>query len=130
MIRAHVKAVVDLIDAVPNVTVYDAVVPNMPTLPYAVVYGDSGSATQSNFRGQSGWRQWAMRVTSVGSTPEQARWCAERVETALLDIRPTVTGRKCSTVDKTLALPVQRDDDVDPAVFYIPDEFQYLSTPA
>ena len=130
MIRLHAAAVLALIDAQPNVTVYDGQVPNRPVLPYAVMYADQGGAGQSAFSGKSDFRVWRFQTTAVGSTPEQCRWLAERVELALLDVAPVVTGRTCGRIDKLDSQPVRRDDTVDPALFYAVDRWQFLSVAA
>lgn len=130
MIDAHVSAVRTLVDAVPNVTVYDGTVPNNPTYPYVVLYGDQGAALPNSFTEVSTFRSFRVQTTTVAINQPQARALAERVESALLDVRPTVTGRKCVPIRKETSQPVRRDDDVDPAAFYAVDIWVLSSVPA
>lgn len=128
--RAHVTAVLTLLDAVPNLTTYDGLVPARPVLPYAVVWPDSGRAERSSILAASNVVASEMYVTCVGSSREQAQWVAEKVDAALLDVRPTITGRSCWPIEQVLTRPVQRDDDVDPPLVYAVNVYRLASIPA
>lgn len=130
MIDAHIAAVRNLVDTVPNVTVYDGGVPNSPTYPYVVLYGDQGAALANAYTEVSTYRSFRVQTTTVAVNQPQARALAERVESALLDVRPAVTGRTCGPIRKEASQPVRRDDDVDPAVFYAVDIWLLTSVPA
>lgn len=130
MIAAHVDAVRNLVDAVANVTVYDGTVPNSPVLPYVVMYGDQGAAEANAYTEVSSFRRFRVQTTTVAANQPQARALAERVESALLDVRPTVAGRTCVPIRKETSQPVRRDDDVDPPVFYAVDVWVLSSVPA
>ena len=130
MIDAHISAVRNLVDAVPNVTIYDGSVPNDPTYPYVVLYGDQGAAEPNAYTEASTLRRFRVQTTTTAVDQAQARALAERVETALLDVRPTVAGRKCGPIRKETSQLVRRDDDVDPAVFYAVDIWLLTTVPA
>jgi hypothetical protein len=130
VIRAHVNAVKALLSAVPNVTVYDAKVPDNATYPYVVVYADGGLASVNNLAAASSWRDWRFQTTSVGTTPDQARLIAEKAQAALLDATPTVTGRSCGRIQHDVSRDIQRDDDVVPPVLYAVDRWRFSSVPA
>ena len=130
MIEAHVSAVRNLVDAVPNVTIYDGTVPNDPAYPYVVLYADQGAAFANAYTEVSTFRTFRVQTTTVAANQPQARALAERVESALLDVRPTVTGRKCAPIRTETAQPVRRADDVDPVVFYAVDIWALSSVPA
>jgi hypothetical protein len=130
MIRAHVTAVVGLLDAVANLTVYDGEVPNTPTLPYVVVFSDQGPATRTGFEAVSDRRDFTFQTSAVGSTPEQARWAAEKTSAALLDVTPTVASRTCWPITHLGSQPTRPDLDVDPPVYLAVDQWRLPSIPA
>ena len=129
MIRAHVDGVLALLRATANLTVYDGVVPNAPVLPYVVVWSDQGRAEATALAHVSDWRTFTVQTTYVGSTQVQVRALAERVETALLDKRPGVTGRTTGPLTKELTQPVRQDTDVDPPLLYALDVWRVSSVP-
>lgn len=129
MIRLHVAAVLALVDAVPNVNVYDAIVPNDPALPYVVVRTDTGPRTRSSILATSDRLDLTVWCTSVGATREQAQWVAEKVAGALLDVRPTVSGRQCFPIESVNSQPAQRDDAISPPLMYAVDEYRLTSIP-
>ena len=129
MIRDHVAAVVALVDADPNVTVYDGQVPNEPSLPYVVIRTDSGRRERSALPASSDRVTVRIWATSVGETRASAQWVSEKVTTALLDVRPTVTGRSCFPITSVNSQPAREDDVVKPLVFAL-DEFELVSIPA
>lgn len=130
MIRAHVDAVLGLLKAVPNLTVYDAMVPDSPQAPYVVVYPDQGAAQPTSFTLASDQRLFRVQTTSVGSDPQQARWVAEKTQGALLDATPAVAGRTTWPIRHELTRPIERDDDVSPPMFYAVDLWRVLTVPA
>ncbi len=107
----HAQAVLDLLDAVPDLTVYDGHVPAAPALPYCVLYmGWAGERTAveavtDQFNGQA-------QVTSVGANALAARIVAQRVAAALLDVVPTVPGRSCWPITLEFSQPAREDRDV------------------
>lgn len=129
MIRAHVDAVLALVDAVPNVTVYDGQVPNDPALPYVVIRTDTGRRERSALPASSDRLTVRIWATSVGETRASAQWVSEKVTTALLDVRPTVTGRTAFPITSVNSQPAREDDVVKPLVFVL-DEFELTTIPA
>lgn len=130
MIRAHIDAVVALLNASPNVVVHDGIVPNNAALPYVVVFADQGAADPTSLAYASDWRTFHLHTTCVGSTQLQVRALAERVDAALLDQRPTVAGRSVAPLRKALTQPVRQDTDVDPPVLFAADVWVLSSVPA
>ncbi len=129
MIRDHVAAVVALVDADPNVTVYDGQVPNEPTLPYVVIRTDTGRRERSALPATSDRLTLRIWATSVGLNRTSAQVVSERVTAALLDVRPTVTSRSCFPITSVNSQPAREDDVVKPLVFAL-DEFELVSIPA
>lgn len=130
MIRAHVAAVYALLDAVANLNVYDGVVPNTPALPYVVLWANQGAPSSNTVEQASTRRDFTIQTTYVGSTPEQARWAAEKAQGALLDVTPTVAGRQCWPLVVEASQSTRVDLDVDPPVFLSVDVWRLASVPA
>jgi hypothetical protein len=66
---------------------------------------------------------------SVGPTAERALWVADRVAEALAPPL-VVDGRATWRVEEVGGPPVQRDDGVTPAVYYLPVQYRLMSIPA
>lgn len=132
MIRAHINAVMALIQADTSIRVYNAIVPGTPALPYAVLFAGPPGAIPTALDGLSTWRQFRFHINCVGGDAQQVFALVERIETRLLDVTPTVAGRSTGPITKTLETPqpVQRDDDVSPAVLYSTDIWEFSSVPA
>lgn len=79
--------------------------------PYAVFYPDTGrkSAFQRTVLNEAP-RDLRYQVTSIGDTPEQAIWVADKVASALSGGVPTVAGRRVWPVIEDGSQPVRRDD--------------------
>jgi hypothetical protein len=80
--------------------------------PYAVFYFDSGgkSAFERNVLNDAP-RDLRYQVTSVGSTPEQARWVADKVFVPLLTGVPAVAGRLVWPAIEEGSQTVRPDDE-------------------
>ena len=63
------------------------------------------------------------RVRSVGLNQEQALWTQKKARDVLLGWKPTVTGYTCGFVEKSGGFGVFRDDDIQPPLFDVVDEF-------
>lgn len=70
------------------------------------------------------------QITAVAATLEQCEWVADLARTALLTTDLTVTGRHCDPTSPTGGSGIQRDDDVDPPVFYRADTYETYTSPA
>jgi len=133
VIVEHAQAVIALIDAVANVTIYGSElepVPAKPTYPYVVVYANQGLPENASMSDRSDWVHVGFQTTCVAQSQAQARALADRVQPALLDVRPTVTGRTCGQISKTSSQRVRPDLDINPPVFYAVDTWTFLSVPA
>lgn len=125
-------AVLALLQADTNLTVYDGTVPATPARPYVVLWSPPiPAATIDNLSGRSGWFEQIPQTTVVGDTPESVRIVSRRVRAALLDVTPTVVGRVCLPIRMDGdPLPIQPDNDVAPPVFYAAIRWLCSSTPA
>ncbi len=70
------------------------------------------------------------QLTCVGSTQEQAEWCADTARVALLSTNPTVDGRFIGLVSVDSLGTAVRDDHVQPPVWFIADRFAVMTSPA
>lgn len=82
------------------------------TPPYAVFYFDVGRKSSSERTVlNDGPRDLRYQVTSVGSTPEQARWVADKVTAPLYGSVPAVSGRLVWPAIEEGAQPIRPDDE-------------------
>lgn len=101
------------------------------TAPYCVVYTDLG-----DLDGPMGDRfadaEQHFFVHSIGLDRNGAQWEADKARVALLGTPITVEGREVMYVNPEPggSLPVQRDDDIQPPLYYAVDEYVLATTPA
>lgn len=103
--------------------------------PYAVV-SSGAAATDGTAADQYADLEHEVQVTSVGTSPEQAEWFADRVIEALVGTHvPPPPGRKWlrpgAPIGHVLTRPVERDLDFGEGapLFYVVSIFSLLSTP-
>lgn len=131
MITAHLDAVRSLISSVPNVRLYrPADVPNSPSYPYIVLRAGRGVPTIIDMSDTSTFSTFRFRLTYVAIDERQVEALTERIDAALLDVTPVVTGRTTGQLAKPISRPVEDDTDVDPVVLYAVDEWEFSSVPA
>ena len=92
--------------------IYEGQAPSAAEPPYAVLYFDSGrkSAFERNILNEAP-RDLRYQTTCVGSTPEHARWVADKVGAALYGAVPAVPGRLVWPVIEEASQPIRRDDE-------------------
>jgi len=108
---------------------YEGVVTTRPAR-YVTVYSDSGLREAERFTGGQWTSTQSFTVHSVGSTPDQAQFVAEKVFAQLLDHVLVVPERQCRRIRHGSSQPVQLDSAVSPPLWYTVDEFDVTSTPA
>lgn len=101
MSNADDATVLALLDAIPNLNVWDGHVEDSDPdtqvisadLPYVVFWaGYDDASPGDSLAGTSGARLTDFRVTAVGETREQAKWAAEKVRAVLDRKRVTFTA--------------------------------------
>ena len=137
MLAEHATAVLALlsvIDDPPPLVVLDGVNVDPATRksyppPYVLVYFDK-AGRDVNFAGRS--HRFAMGITchSVGGSAGAARTVADRVEVALLDVTPTVPGRKCHPIRWDSGTPPDRNEETGSLVMDQVDVYVLRSIPA
>lgn len=110
MIKEHATAVLALLDAdntAPALTVFDSIVPNLtdPALTPYVLVRFSEAAPELNFTRVSYVYGLRFVCYCVAGTDAAVRTVVDRVKTAVQDVTPTVTGRKC--------YPIRWDDSAE-----------------
>lgn len=127
-------AVWPILDAIANVNAYDAEVPKTPPRDedgrvhaYAVLYASPGLLFSTDLTGNQSALLGSFQVTCVGGDTTRALWCVDKVRTAMATT-VTLDGRaypiRAREEDPG---PVRRDDDVNPARFWVPVEFQVFA---
>lgn len=136
MIDEHAAAVLALLNAVddvPALVVHDGKVPNGAVAPYVLVYFDDTDPELADSRPLTGASQrHVLRAIchSVGANATAARMVADRARTALLDVVPTVAGRRCQPIRREDGQPPQRDEDTGTPLFDKIDVYRLESVPA
>lgn len=130
-IRAVKKALMDRLkeDTVLAPVVFEGVVTNRPNR-YVTIFTDSGYRESERFTGGQWTSTQGFTVHSVGTTPDQAQYVAERVFAQLLDHVLVVPGRTCRRIRHASSQPVQQDTDISPPLYYTVDEFDVTHIPA
>ena len=133
-IQAHADAILALLDAdntAPALVVYDGRVPDLTEPPYVVVYfADNDTPASSPLTGE--YRRYAMWAYChcAGGNQIAARAVAQRVRAALLDVTPTVTGRKCWPIRREEGQLVDRDESTGLLVMDGVSVYRLESVPA
>ena len=125
--RTHTAGVIACLQAA-GLTVGDSSGAGL-TAPYTVVYGDMG-ALDGPLGDRFADLDQTLIVHGIGTGPEQAQWEADKARTALLSTAITVDARTVLYVQHTSSQPVERDDDVQPPLFYAVDTYTLSTTPA
>ena len=93
--------------------------------PYIVAFFDPGAVEDRSLRSRDG-------ISIVGSfqcaglTPESARFASRKLRDALLALHLTAFGDRRLLMPSHLGpLPMQRDDDADPVLFVVIDEWRF-----
>ena len=128
MIRAHVDAVLARLREDTDLDVYEGAVPTGSEC-YVTVWTNSGLRTADRLAGPSSVGTFTFTVHSVGSEPAQAQAVAEHVFTQLLDWTPDIPGYQPRRVRHTATVPVTRDIDGRPPVYFCTDEFTLATQP-
>lgn len=130
MIRQHAAAVVALLKANPNLTVFDRPVPDLTAPPYVRVYVSLDREDRTSLCNTSDEPHVRITTHSVGATDESAWIVSDQVRTSLLDVKPAVTGYVAGPIDHELGIPPQEDNSTGRPVLDVVDVWTFTSTPA
>lgn len=134
MIREHLAAVEALLTDFPMTIYADGQVPDRPTFPYAVLHVGARSEGQSKLCNDTDLLRFRFQITSVALTNGAALRVADAARSRLVDVRPTVTGRRTDRIKPGVSLPISKDETfVDPDTGLHPqvarDTFSFDSRP-
>lgn len=124
----HVDAVMAALTAA-DLTVYLGGSPPAAPPPFCVLYPDPGAAVRASLADDRVDFVTVVQITAVGTTAEQALNYADRAAAAMSPALQ-VAGRTSRRPEALDGLPVQRDDDVTPPVFYSAARYRLRSTPS
>ena len=110
-------------------TIGDAQAPATSTRPFGVVYSLYVAERDGPMSDDTADGWWQYQVTSVGDTREQAQGLADELEAAILRTSLSATGYVVGPVKRAERFPVERDDDVQPPLFYQTVTFSIFVTP-
>lgn len=96
--------------------------------PYIAVYPDGGRSLPGDLADPLSLYQGTVQLTCVGQTAEQALSVSDRARAAL-SVPLTVQGRSGWRPEELGGLPVRRDDDVTPPLYYVPVQYRLRSSP-
>jgi len=130
---AAILAILNAVDDVPALVVYDGAVPQLTAPPYVVVYfadADPLESTSTHLTHEARRHITDAYCHCVGTNGQAARMVADRVRTALLNVTPTVSGRACFPIRRTDGQPAQRDETTGRLVMDKVDVYRLSSIPA
>lgn len=135
--RTFIDTIVARLDSATGLLVGDGEKPDgityaddgLPVSPYAVVYGGPDGASSGTLDDPDAdiWLTWT--VTSTGGSRQQCAWGQDTVRDALVGWRPVVAGVAFGLTELAQGVHPDRDDDVQPPLFFAPDEFRVFATP-
>lgn len=130
--QAIANAGLALLTADTSLVVCDGVVPAGTQPPYALVYTTVNRPSEDPDNAADGLsRVWsaAWIVHSVGGNAAAARAVAQRVRTALLDIRPVISGLSCNKIRMDPdSPPPQRDETTGVVVMDLVQTYRLKAT--
>jgi hypothetical protein len=112
--QAIINAVLALLAADVSLISYDGVVPNLTDPPYVLVYSSMGRPSEdpdNSLDGRSKVFTARFYCHCVGANAVAARAVAQRVRSALLDVRPTVAGMQCGMIREQTDPPSPTRDE-------------------
>jgi hypothetical protein len=131
-IAAHYAAVRALIPS--SATLYKGVVPDNPTYPYVVIWGDTGTEDSESLSDDPTTLTLKVYATVAGLTFDSAAAMVKITRTALNRKKPVVAGRSCGPLVQSPQMPIQADLTVSVTgyghPFYAVDQYDLTSDPA
>lgn len=125
--RAHSAAVIAALEAA-DLAVGLGQKPEGAGTKYAVL-STFGDVEPSSVSEPYGAFIWTGQLMCVGQGPEQAEWVSDRARSVLLGPL-SITGRTWISVSHEPGPPLQRDEDVNPPLFWLSETYRILTHPA
>lgn len=111
--RAEFEAFRALVEAVPNLPVYDTVIGQGETRPslYAVLFDQTPRRSNATLDAGAKTSTHTFSVMAVGTSPNEVRWVIEKASDTLERARLTARDRKSTPLKKIGSSPVLPDPD-------------------
>lgn len=129
MIVAHRTAVLELLEQTGN-HVHDGAPPNLPPLPYVVLWSSGLRRVGSRWCGDQDDADMLFSTTVVAKTGADVARVQENVHAALVNAPVAVSGRSCQRVKHEDSQPADPDYDTDPPLITAVDVWRLISVPA
>lgn len=128
--RKVAEAFAALLSADANLIVFDGEVGTGKDEPerYVVFYTSTPAQERSRLSADPGIFAHTITTMSVGDSPNECRWVAEKVHAALTRKRPVIDGLNTSPVWLRSAGQVRRDDTTNPAAWIATDVWRFTTT--
>lgn len=134
-LQDHATAVIDLLRAQPDLTVYPraeggtTTVPNGAAPPYVVV--DFYTSRDLDGRMSMASTHMLLRIYAqcIGANRIAANAVSDLVAAALLDVRPTIAGRRCYPIRQDVGSPARPDDSLGETVVTLTEVYRLESDP-
>lgn len=98
--------------------------------PYVVAWFDSGSVTDISLAARDGFEIVAT-FECYGSAPDSVRFAVRKVRAAVFSLAGQTVGGRLLQMPENVASPsIQRDDDVQPPLWWQPDVWRFRTYPA
>lgn len=127
MITEHATAILTLLRADTNLTVFDGAPPDLTPPPYVVAWislDDEESVSLADEQGKTNLRA---TIHSVGASGEAARIVSDRVRSALHNIRLGIAGRNSWKIRHSYGIPPQPDESTGRLVVDVVDVYTFAS---
>lgn len=132
MIADHYAGVLALLPS--DLKAYKGVVPDSPTYPYVVLWGDGGTADTEALSDDPTTLTVKVYATVAGLSFDSAAIILQRVRTALNRAKPAVPNRVTHRMVQTPQTPIQADLSITiPGIghpFFAVDQYDLISDPA
>ena len=133
MIAEHAAAMIALLEADTDLKVLDGKVPKGTVAPYVLVYFASSDPEEVESRPMTGRSERHVArayAHCVGTTAASSRVVANRVRTAWLDVKPTITGRQCQPIRREEGVQGERDETTGALSLDLVEVYRLESVPA
>jgi hypothetical protein len=131
--QALANAGLNLLRADASLTVYDSKAPTGAAPPYVLVYTTVDRPSEDEDNSGDGrtrvWTgRWICHCVGAGEDGIAARAVAQRVRTALLDVRPVIAGLSCGLIRLEQSDPPQKDETTGSLVLDAVEVFRLKAT--
>ena len=104
--------------------------PATATTRYIVAWFDGGRVEDRSLRSRDGWSAVGT-FHCYGQTPDAARYANQKLTAAVLSLFGQAVGDRVLLMPEQVStVPLQRDDDADPAMFDVISEWRFRASPA